>query len=208
MVDEIQHLHVTYNDIHNLIRSVTPQIAREFNPDLLIAIGGGGFFPARVMRTFLRGDTNNKTLQIQAIGLSLYEPILGTTTEQMGQEVIRTQWLSASAKKLLLGKRNLVVDEVDDSRKTLHYALSELQKDVECELLAYPEQEREKLRAGTQFGVFVVHNKKKVKSVNLPPGTPYYAGAEVSNVWLEYPWEATDIEEHDRLAQRGRGLLG
>jgi hypothetical protein len=39
MADEIQHLHVTYNDIHNLIRSATPQIAREFNPDLLIAIG-------------------------------------------------------------------------------------------------------------------------------------------------------------------------
>ena len=39
MADEIQHLHVTYNDIHNLIRSATPKIAREFNPDLLIAIG-------------------------------------------------------------------------------------------------------------------------------------------------------------------------
>ncbi|KAF8325933.1 hypothetical protein F5887DRAFT_1016504, partial [Amanita rubescens] len=161
MADEIQHLHVTYNDIHNLIRSATPQIAREFNPDLLIAIGGGGFFPARVMRTLLRAETNNKTLQIQAIGLSLYEPVPGTTVEQLGQEVIRTQWLGSDAKKLLVGKRNLIIDEVDDSRKTLHYALSELQKDVDIELLAYPEQERQQLRAATQFGVFVVHNKIK-----------------------------------------------
>lgn len=38
MAEEIQHLHVTYNDIHNLIRNAIPDI-REFNPDLLIAIG-------------------------------------------------------------------------------------------------------------------------------------------------------------------------
>ena len=39
MAEQIQHLHVTYNDIHDLIRQNTPKIAREFNPDLLIAIG-------------------------------------------------------------------------------------------------------------------------------------------------------------------------
>ena len=45
MAEQIQHLHVTYNDIHNLIRQNTPKIAREFNPDLLIAIGLFGFWP-------------------------------------------------------------------------------------------------------------------------------------------------------------------
>lgn len=41
MADEIQwqYLHITYNEIHNLVRGAAPQIAREFNPDLLIAIG-------------------------------------------------------------------------------------------------------------------------------------------------------------------------
>lgn len=146
MANEIKYWHVTYNDIHNLIREATPKIAAEFNPDLLIAIGSwlylsrhpskiyhffkvegrsshpsqfirnysvlfSGFFPARVMvsmgpllwfdvltrtlikRTFLRQETGNKTLQIQAIGLSLYEPVDGATAEQLGNEVIRTQWL-------------------------------------------------------------------------------------------------------------------
>lgn len=37
----VQHWHVTYNDIHNLLRSSTPKIAQSFNPDTLIAIGGG-----------------------------------------------------------------------------------------------------------------------------------------------------------------------
>lgn len=45
MTEQIQHLHVTYNDIHDLIRQNTPKIAREFNPDLLIAIGLFGFQP-------------------------------------------------------------------------------------------------------------------------------------------------------------------
>lgn len=73
-----------------------------------------GFFPARVMvrylcfgifnlpitddpiiiqRTFLREWTSNKSLQIQAIGLSLYEPLPGSRVDQIGQEVVRTQWL-------------------------------------------------------------------------------------------------------------------
>ncbi|EDR14107.1 uncharacterized protein LACBIDRAFT_244339 [Laccaria bicolor S238N-H82] len=198
MVDQVKHWHVTYNDIHNLIRQATPKIAAEFNPDLLIAIGEG-FFPARVMRTFLREETGNKTLQIQAIGLSLYEPLEGTKAEQLGQEVIRTQWLY-----LLLGKRNLIVDEVDDTRKTLHYAVSELWKDVEKELLSFPEPDRDRLRAATKFGIFVVHNKTKTKLAELVGDTPslsrYFVGAEVGDVWLNYPWEAIDIENHDRLA--------
>ncbi|KAJ7281665.1 hypothetical protein C8J57DRAFT_1298319 [Mycena rebaudengoi] len=200
MTEQVKHWRVTYNDIHNLIRKSTPQIAAEFNPDLMVAIGGGGFFPARVMRTFLREETSNKTLQIQAIGLSLYEPVEGTSAELIGQEVIRTQWLGPDAGKLLLGKRNLIVDEVDDTRKTLHYALSELQKDVEAELLTRPESERAALRDATKFGIFVVHNKDKAKLAELPPGTPYFAGETVGDVWLDYPWEAMDIAEHDRLA--------
>ncbi|KAF5361787.1 hypothetical protein D9756_002535 [Leucocoprinus leucothites] len=214
---DVKHWRVSYNDIHNLIRKVTPQIAAEFNPDLMIAIGGGGFFPARVMRTFLRESTVNKTLQIQAIGLSLYEPIQGTTAEQIGKEVVRTQWLGPDAGKLLLGKRNLIVDEVDDTRKTLsfvdspslalhqlisthRYALLELQKDVAVELLNHPESEREALAKATKFAIFVVHNKKKPKLAEIPADTPYFSGADVDDVWLDYPWEATNIEEHDRLA--------
>ncbi|KAG6812394.1 hypothetical protein H0H92_003075 [Tricholoma furcatifolium] len=205
-VAEVKHWHVTYNDIHNLIRGVTPRLAEEFNPDLMVAIGGGGFFPARVMRTFLREITDNKSLQIQAIGLSLYEPLPGTSQQQIGKEVVRTQWISNPG-KLLLGRRILIVDEVDDTRKTLGYALTELQKDVAEELLKHPESEREALRAATKFAIFVVHNKLKPKLAELPEGTPYYAGEDVDDVWLDYPWEAMDIAEHDRLAAADKAAL-
>lgn len=47
-----------------------------------------------VQRTFLKDSSTNKNIPIQAIGLSLYEALPGTTAEQIGNEVIRTQWLS------------------------------------------------------------------------------------------------------------------
>lgn len=50
------------------------------------------------------------------------------------------------------------------------YAVSELQKDVERELEALPEAEREAKR--TKFAVFVVHNKLKPKLAELPADIP------------------------------------
>jgi hypothetical protein len=61
------------------------------------------------------------------------------------------------------------------------YAVTELQRDVETELLQLPESERDASR--TQFAIFVVHNKLKPKAHELPPNIPYYAGAEVDDVW-------------------------
>ncbi|KAG9312969.1 PRTase-like protein [Chiua virens] len=204
MGDEIKHLHATYNDIHKIIKDTADKIA-VFKPTLLVAIGLG-FFPARVLRTFLRDSSTRKSVPIQAIGLSLYEPLPGTTAEQIGTEVIRTQWLGPDPGKVLLGKRVVIVDEVDDTRKTLQYALKELQKDVEKELQTHPESEREANRV--EFAVFVVHNKLKPKLGVLPPDIPYFAGAEVGDVWLDYPWEAADIEEHDRLAAEEKNTGG
>ncbi|KAF8478256.1 hypothetical protein JB92DRAFT_2769094 [Gautieria morchelliformis] len=185
MVDN--HIRPTYNDIHKIIARTSEKITTEFAPDLLIAIG---FFPARVMRTFLRDPATKRNIPIHAIGLSLYESLPGTTEEQLGSEVIRTQWLGPES-KVLLGRRVLIVDEVDDSRQTLHYAISELQKDVERELQSLPASERDAAR--TRFAVFVVHNKLKPKLKSLPVDIPYYAGADVNDVWLDYPWEGKTV---------------
>ncbi|KAL4063113.1 phosphoribosyltransferase-like protein [Scleroderma yunnanense] len=195
---EPEHVRATYNDVHNIIKASADRISEQFKPDLLIAIGGGGFFPARVLRTFLKDPSTKRNIPIQAIGLSLYESLPGTSAEKIGNEVIRTQWLGPGAGKALLGRKVLIVDEVDDSRKTLQYALSELQKDVHLELQELPESDHEANR--TEFAIFVVHNKDKPKLGVLPPNLLYFAGVEVADVWLDYPWEAIDIEEHDRLA--------
>ncbi|KAI0255863.1 PRTase-like protein [Lactifluus subvellereus] len=201
MATEPKHFLVTYNEVHNIIKRSARKV-EEFKPDLIIAIVtpifitlNSGFFPARVMRTFLKNPTTHGSVPIFAICLSLYEEVPGVTAEQIGSQVIRTQWLGP---EILVGKRVLIVDEVDDSRTTLQYAISELQKDVEKAAQLLPEHERE--GAKTQFAVFVVHNKLKPKLGSLPADVSYYVGEEVEDLWLDYPWEATDIEEHDRLA--------
>lgn len=68
----------------------------------------GGFFPARVLRSFLKHPGTGKNISIQAIGLSLYEELPGTTSEQIGREVIRTQWLGPES-RALLGRRVLII---------------------------------------------------------------------------------------------------
>ncbi|KAK0707654.1 hypoxanthine guanine phosphoribosyltransferase [Lasiosphaeris hirsuta] len=179
----------------------------------MIAIGGGGYVPARILRSFLKqpGSTN---IPIQAIGLSLYETLPankaskeGTSTppvdgdiEEPGTKVTRTQWLDLSAlgeMDNLVGKRVLIVDEVDDTRTTLEYAVKELEKDVEAA----------RARVGgepAQFSIFVLHNKNKVKKGSIPGNMVeegrYVAARTVGEEWICYPWEAVDIDEHDRLA--------
>ncbi|KAG9231717.1 phosphoribosyltransferase-like protein [Amylocarpus encephaloides] len=204
--------YVTYNQVHQLCQEAAPRILADFQPQLMIAIGGGGYVPARILRSFLK-QPGSSNIPIQAIGLSLYEQLPSThpsaadspgEVEQPGTKVMRTQWLdltSLGEMKNLVGKRILIVDEVDDTRTTLEYAVKELEKDVELarQKLGY---EGEK----TKFSIFVLHNKNKEKKGQLPEDmldeNRYLAARTVPDVWICYPWEATDIEEHDALAAR------
>ncbi|KAK6434768.1 hypothetical protein LTR95_009040, partial [Oleoguttula sp. CCFEE 5521] len=58
----------------------------------------------------------------------------------------------------------------------------------------------------TKFSIFVLHNKDKPKKGSLPvdviDGDRYIAAVTTGDVWINYPWEATDIDEHDRMAAR------
>lgn len=102
------HLRATYESIHLTIAESSLEIKKEFNPDLIIAIARGGFFASRVLGTYLKSDTG-KNLPIQTIGLSLYESVGEGTEEMIGTQVVRTQWLDASALANLLGRRILIV---------------------------------------------------------------------------------------------------
>jgi len=196
----VEKIYVTYNDVHQLCKDSAPKILSEFKPNLMIAIGGGGYVPARILRSFLK-QPGSPNIPIQAIGLSLYEALGADPVEEPGTKVTRTQWLDLSSLEManLIGKKILVVDEVDDTRTTLEYAIRELQKDVEKAA-----QAQGKTAEGTQFSIFVLHNKNKPKKGKLPSemidNGRYLAAVEVGDEWICYPWEATDIVEHDRLA--------
>ncbi len=156
-------------------------------------------------RSFLKRP-GSPNIPIQAIGLSLYESLGSDPVEEPGTKVTRTQWLDLYSLEMsnLIGKRVLIVDEVDDTRTTLEYAVRELQKDVET---ARKQQGRTEK---TEFSIFVLHNKDKVKKGRLPDDiidqNRYIAAVTVPDVWICYPWEATDIDEHDALAARQNGV--
>ncbi|KAI9896712.1 hypothetical protein N3K66_008884 [Trichothecium roseum] len=201
----VQKIYVTYNDVHKLCQQSAEKILADFQPQLMIAIGGGGYVPARILRSFLK-KSGSPNIPIQAIGLSLYEA-LGKQgdgiVEAPGTKVTRTQWLDLSAigeMENLVGKKVLIVDEVDDTRTTLEYAVKELEKDVEAA--------RQRLggeQPKTEFSIFVLHNKDKKKKGTLPDDMVssgrYMAARTVGDEWICYPWEAMDIDEHDRLAK-------
>lgn len=126
--------------------------------------------------------------------------------EQLGTQVTRTQWLDLSSLEMenLIGKNVLIVDEVDDTRTTLEYAVSELQKDV-----AQAQARRGREGEETKFSIFVLHvrdsesidettltrsqNKDKQKKGKLPEYIleSYLAAQTVGDVWICYPWEAS-----------------
>ncbi|KAF9873412.1 hypothetical protein CkaCkLH20_09225 [Colletotrichum karsti] len=206
----VEKLYVTYNDVHKLCQESATEILEKFQPQLMIAIGGGGFIPARILRSFLK-QPGSPNIPIQAIGLSLYEQLPETmggnatpadgAPEVIGTKVTRTQWLDLSAlgeMENLIGKRILIVDEVDDTRTTLEYAVKELEKDVEA-----ARQRMGGKGEKTQFGIFVLHNKDKKKKGTLPEDMmssgQYFVARTVKDIWINYPWEAIDIDEHDRL---------
>ncbi|KAK4050493.1 hypothetical protein OIO90_005076 [Microbotryomycetes sp. JL221] len=194
------HLRVTYNDIH-----------------CLVAIGGGGFIPARIARSFLKqgkSGERKKNIPIQAVGLSLYEEVgfaddnSGLASEEkLGKEVIRTQWLDLSTlgSKSLVGRRILIVDEVDDSRTTLEYTVRELEKDIE-EALARMTPEQRAASPPTELAIFVVHNKLKTKAGSIPDYVKYFSGADIEDRWVDYPWEQQDILLHDAVAAKQKEL--
>ena len=204
MSEEKQY--ISYNNVHQLCQ-LTAERIKNFKPDYIIAIGGGGFIPARILRTFLK-EKGMPTVRIFAIILSLYEDLnsVGSQVEEVGVTVQRTQWIDYEQCKLdLVGKNVLIVDEVDDTRTTLHYALSELEKDAKQQADAKNVDLEKNPELKTKFGIFVLHDKMKPKKADLPAEilndeNRYFAAKTVPDEWYAYPWESKDIVYHTKMA--------
>lgn len=172
MADKI---YFTYDEIHNSIKRVA-HLVKEFNPDYIVAISGGGLIPARMLRTHCN-------VPILTVSMKLYDD----KTHKPKDKPDYVQWLDDKNEQLLIGKRVIIVDEVDDTRTTLYNCVEQF--------LKY------KLSG---IGVFVVHNKLKDKMVdNLQDGVVYIAAEDVLDSWIVYPWDnLEDMEEHNNMAAK------
>lgn len=175
-------VYFSYSDIHESVSNLVPTLVKEFQPTVMIAIGGGGFIPARILRTELK-------VPILAISLELYDDATNTIRET---GVVCHQWFDENSEpgKLVHGGNVLIVDEVDDSRTTLQYAVETVLK--KCQ--------------PAKVGVCVVHNKVKPKKGVLADGVQYFAAENVQDHWNCYPWDAAEygrsIAEHEELARK------
>lgn len=162
--------YVGYASIHKLVKSLADRLmASGYDPDVIVAIGSGGFIPARIMKTYINRP-------ILAVGISYYG-----LDQKHSTHPRKIQWID-EAQQQLRGKKILLIDEVDDTRVTLRYCIEELLKNESKEI-----------------AVLVLHNKRKHKEAEFQPEiVRYFAGKEIDDVWIKYPWDAIDIDEHTR----------
>lgn len=159
----------SYDEIHQLVTGGSRRLTETgFVPDYILAIGGGGLIPARMLRSHLEMRSNHD-IPILVMTIKSYERDAYTPNEK--HEIIQ-----GVDRYLLEGKNILIVDEVDDTRKTLGVVLSELDYNITYK--------------NTKLAVFVVHNKKSDKTIIMNSEIPYIACEETpSNTWIEYPWD-------------------
>merc|ERR1711879_243467 len=118
----MEKIYITYNQIHNTVKTLTEEVKETgFDPDLMVAIGTGGFIPARMAKTFIN-------IPILTVGIAYYD-----LDDNLMDHPVITQWLDKSEKQIK-GKKVLLVDEVDDTRATIGFCLDELMKHEPAEI--------------------------------------------------------------------------
>lgn len=164
----MKEYYFSYQQIHQTIKKGAQQIlTSDFDADFILAIGAGGFIPARILRTYIKKP-------ILTVAISYYSDKNTPQTQPQ-----KHQWLKGENIK---DKKILLVDEVDDTRVTLEYCLTEL-------LNFHP----------AEIAVFVLHNKIKTKKGHYPPAIKHiFVGEYLEDHWIRYPWDAENIDEHDQ----------
>ena len=173
--------HISYRQIHRTVKQLAERIEADgYDPDVIVAIGTGGFIPARILKTFMDRP-------ILTVGIRLYDE-----NNKPADRPRKVQWIDEVEQKLS-GRRILLVDEVDDTRTTLEYCLKELLS-----------------HGPAETAVAVLHQKRKEKRGAIPDAvTRYYAGEELDDIWIVYPWDASDIDAHcDQAESRDKLAAG
>ena len=151
----MKKVNYSYNKITQLIKDNAHKI-NNYNPDYIIAIGGGGLIPARLIRNYVK-----KPLYV--VTLSLYDD------DKIKDTVEIIQWIDND----LSEKKIMIVDEVDDTRKTLDFCIKRFKL----------------INNAKDIGVFVLQNKIKEKLGQLDDDIKYISCENVQDDWIVYPWD-------------------
>jgi hypoxanthine phosphoribosyltransferase len=100
---------ISWNDFHGLCQAIA-LAAAEFKPEIIIALGRGGFYPGTLIAHLLRTEIYPVRLSRRVNDVVVYDDPV---------------WL-LDPPALVQGKRVLMVDEICDSGQTLQVAVEKL----------------------------------------------------------------------------------
>jgi hypoxanthine phosphoribosyltransferase len=159
----------TYEYIHQLVAKMADDFHQsKLSFDYIVAIGSGGYIPARIFKTYL-------DCPILTVSVSHYD---NASHAKTSNEPTIVQWFDPTQHPLF-NKNVLLIDEIDDTRATLDFCSRKL-------LLENP----------SHLTIAVLHNKEKTKTGTLPDNVHYYCCETIGDDWVVYPWEAKDILAH------------
>ena len=149
-------VYYSYNYISYSSINLANDIKKSFEPDYILAISGGGLIPSRIIRKVID------------------KPIISLTIKYYddNDKIMETpniiQWVD---RELIENKKILIVDEIDDTGKTLDFIINRLKEFNPKELC-----------------LGVIFNKKKEKAYNFE-GIKYFCSEEIDDNWVVFPWE-------------------
>jgi hypoxanthine phosphoribosyltransferase len=174
----MEKYYVKYEDVHREAENLYNIISSSgFSPDVIIAIGTGGFIPARILKSFFKKP-------IICITIGYYDK-----NDKLQDKTNKIQWIQKGSNEhmMIKNKKILIVDELDDTRSSLQY--------VTNGMLEYEPSE---------IAVGILHNKIKEKKGVLDKRIKYFYSKQIPDKWIIYPWEATDIIEHNKLCESSK----
>lgn len=160
-------LYFSFRGIENIIRDCAERISdSEADPEVIIAISGGGLVPARFFRNYLN-------IPIFTVCIKFYDD---EKDIRVGDEPEIWQWLDTNALERVRGKRILIVDELCDSGSTLKCCVKEAYRTCEPK----------------NISIAVLHHKSVIPQEeieNIPEVDHYFIGQSTGDAWIVYPWE-------------------
>ena len=110
----------SYTEIHNIVKIKSIDIINQFNPDVIIAISGGGLIPARILRTYI-------DIPIYTVSMRYYNK-----NNEIMEHPELLQWINND----FSNKNVLIVDEIDDSGSTINFCVDKLRDINKCKKIA------------------------------------------------------------------------
>ena len=167
-------LQVTFDTIQSQVSKLSNKIKREWASQkfsTIVAIGGGGYIPARMLRTYMKST--------KLVSVSVERYICEDEFSTIRETPTILQWVDQRAFAQLKKGGVLIVDECYDKGITLNFVANKLVSDG----LVDP----------TSVYCAVIHKKKRPDQ--LPFSFPTLWAKEEENVWITYPWDVESVAE-------------